>query len=349
MLNEMANLIKRELDKQSGIIYCFSQREAEQIAAELCSRGIYAMCYHAQMNSADRTKAHENWLLNKCHVIVATIAFGMGIDKPDCRFVIHHTLSKSVENFYQESGRAGRDGLPARCILYFRYADVFRQASMVFTEQTGIENLHSMVEYCVATSTCRRALIARYFGDELWQRKQQLEGNSACNRMCDNCAEARSTCKIDMLSEAKLIINVLDKHSAPSTKSSKEEKEKRLTANKLAELVYNEYIKYAGKKSSFSQCIIERLILDMLLKEYLKEDFHFTPYNTICYLTKGQRAYQMNSKHLYEVETALDVNEKIAKAIQTNGKRKEESLPVTKKAKIDDDILCLDFGDNDVN
>lgn len=80
---------------------------------------------------------HENWLKNRVHVIVATIAFGMGIDKSNCRFVIHHSLSKSLENFYQESGRAGRDGLPAWSILFYRFADVFRQSSMVFTEQTG--------------------------------------------------------------------------------------------------------------------------------------------------------------------------------------------------------------------
>jgi ATP-dependent DNA helicase Q1 len=95
--------------------------KGEQVAQELSSRSIRADCYHAQMDSSQRTRVHENWLKNKVHVIVATIAFGMGIDKSNCRFVIHHSMSKSLENFYQESGRAGRDGLNAWSILYYRY------------------------------------------------------------------------------------------------------------------------------------------------------------------------------------------------------------------------------------
>lgn len=98
-----------------------------QVAKDLSSRGVRADCYHAQMDSSQRTRVHENWLKNRVHVIVATIAFGMGIDKSDCRFVIHHSLSKSLENFYQESGRAGRDGLTAHSILFFRFVNLYFQ------------------------------------------------------------------------------------------------------------------------------------------------------------------------------------------------------------------------------
>ena len=114
-------------------------------------------------------------------MIVATVAFGMGIDKPDVRFVIHYSISKSIQNYYQESGRAGRDDRPARCILFFKFTDVFRQSAMVFTEQTGIENLHGMLKYCLDLKACRRTSMGKYFG-EVWDR-------GCCNNMCDNCQD----------------------------------------------------------------------------------------------------------------------------------------------------------------
>ena len=97
----IANLIKDKFPNESGIVYCFSQSETEKVASDLQQRGIRAGCYHAQMDSSQRTRVHEKWIRKQVLVIVATIAFGMGIDKADCRFVIHHSLSKSLENFYQ--------------------------------------------------------------------------------------------------------------------------------------------------------------------------------------------------------------------------------------------------------
>ena len=117
-------------------------------------------------------------------VVVATVAFGMGIDKPNVRFVIHHSLSKSMENYYQESGRAGRDDAKSHCILFYRPFDIFRQSTMVFIEQTGLENLYAMTAYC-QQSTCRRTLIGRHFG-EVWDP-------SKCEGMCDHCSQNGGT------------------------------------------------------------------------------------------------------------------------------------------------------------
>lgn len=132
----------------TGIIYCFSQKDAEQITVSLQKLGIHAGAYHANLEPEDKTKVHRRWSASEIQVVVATVAFGMGIDKPDVRFVIHHSMSKSMENYYQESGRAGRDDMKADCILYYGFGDIFRISSMVVMENVGQQKLYEMVSYC---------------------------------------------------------------------------------------------------------------------------------------------------------------------------------------------------------
>ena len=198
---------------------------------------------------------------------MATVAFGMGIDKRDVRFVIHHTLSKSVENYYQESGRAGRDGLLAHCILMYRHVDVFKQSGMVFTEQTGLQNLYKMLRYCLEQSKCRRAFVAHHFGDR-WSP-------SDCDKMCDICSNGCSTTGEDVTLHCKSVLAALEGAAA-----SKE----RLTFLKLLEL-------WKGKGCcSLTASLCEQVIMNMLIEGILKEDFHFTPYSTISYIVAGPRA-----------------------------------------------------------
>ncbi|KIH53628.1 ATP-dependent DNA helicase, RecQ family [Ancylostoma duodenale] len=220
--DELARLIKKRFPDQSGIVYCFSRKDCEEVANQLRGNGVRAAFYHADMDSARRTAVHEKWVSGKYNVIVATVAFGMGIDKPDVRYVIHHALPKSVENYFQESGRAGRDGLPAVCILYFRLADMFRQSTMVCTEKTGIRNLYSIVRYASTPGECRRKHLADHF-EEKWR-------SELCPKACDVCANPSEVVEVDISSILRLMLKIIHEQKSSDRGSN------RITGAKLVEL-----------------------------------------------------------------------------------------------------------------
>lgn len=277
-VSELADLLKNRFNGLSGIIYCFSVKNCEETASELKKRGITAKAYHAQLDAKARSSVHKSWTSNSIQVIVATVAFGMGIDKPDVRFVIHHSMPKSMENFYQESGRAGRDDHPASCILFYRFADMFRQSTMVFTEQKGLDNLYAMVAYCLDLSRCRRALIAQHFGEH-WDTQD-------CNKMCDHCDQIGSyeVKTKNIAREYKCIVNIIEHASSI---------DERLTSQKLIEAWQGKgppKLRTPGQVStSLSRETCERIIALLILESYLKEEFHFTPYSTISYINIGTR------------------------------------------------------------
>ncbi|XP_041472757.1 ATP-dependent DNA helicase Q1-like [Lytechinus variegatus] len=276
-VEELIRLINGEFKGQSGIIYCFSRKDAETMAESLKDGGIQAHPYHAMLDAHYRSQVHKNWKENNIQVVVATVAFGMGIDKPDVRFVIHHSISKSMENYYQESGRAGRDDEPAKCIAYYGLPDVFRQSTMVVTEQTGQQKLYNMVAYCVAPATCRRTLIGQHFG-ERW------EGQARCNKMCDVCRSGAKVVEKDMLPHLQRIYTILD---------HKSKGDNRVTALKLTEeLMSKKGVAALDKDQAKKMTGLDYgyLIAHFLLEGYLREDFHFTPYNTISYIIPGPKA-----------------------------------------------------------
>ena len=172
---------------QSVIIYCFSRQETEDLAKELNVRGLSARPYHAGLDPEVRRRTQEDFIRDRVPIIVATIAFGMGIDKPDIRLVVHYSLPRSLEGYYQETGRAGRDGLPSECVLFYNYADKAKQDYFINQIEDAVEQrnarqkLARMVEFAQVPS-CRRRFILEYFGEQ-WPEEN-------CGG-CDVCLESR--------------------------------------------------------------------------------------------------------------------------------------------------------------
>ena len=300
-LKSIIQIIKG-ISNQSGIIYVQSRKSAEEIARVLVVNDIKAAPYHAGLDAKTRSKTQDDFLMEEVDVIVATIAFGMGIDKPDVRFVIHYDIPKSIENYYQETGRAGRDGLEGSCIAFYRYKDIlklekFLRDKPVSEREMGAQLMQEVMAYA-ETTACRRRFLLHYFGEEY--------DDSRCSNMCDNCRYPKEKIEVkDQMKEALESVLQLDENYGIKIlvdfilgKGTKEMKDFGFDQKSL-------YGAGKEKDENFWSSVLRQALLNNLLYKDIESYGLLKMTDAGREFIANPRSFMMPLNHNYDVETAV--------------------------------------------
>ena len=323
---------------KSGIIYTLNRKTTEELAKMLMANGIKAVAYHAGLDSKLRAERQDQFLNEDVDVIVATIAFGMGIDKPDVRFVIHYNIPKSIENYYQETGRGGRDGMEGKCILYYSHKDVaklehFMRDKPLSEREVGAQLINETVSYA-ESSVCRRKTLLHYFGEE-------YDDSKSCGH-CDNCLNPKE--RVEAKNESVIVLKII--------KALEErfpiEYVQLILAGKATPAVkmyrHEELDVFAGgndKEPHFWNSLIRQMLLSGLIQKDIVE------YGLLKFTKKGEAflkkptSYKIVLNNLFEEANADDeeaeqaaeaagaVDEKLAEMLKEVRKKvaREKNLP----------------------
>ena len=286
----------RNMEGKSGIVYCLSRKTVEDLAATLKVNNITALPYHAGMDAATRSENQDAFLMEKVQVIVATIAFGMGIDKPDVRFVIHYDIPKSLEGYYQETGRAGRDGGEGQCICFYSPKDIerlrrFQQGKPVAEQEISNQLLFETQSYA-ESPLCRRKLLLHYFGEEY---EQENCGN------CDNCRK-----KYRMMDATELLGIILETIQQLNEKFHTEHIVDIIKGNETAAVLsykHNELENF-GAGEDEDEATLHAIIRQAMLVGYLKKDIE--SYGDLKLTNEGRKFLKRPVKFEVPVETTDD-------------------------------------------
>ncbi|XP_004485478.1 ATP-dependent DNA helicase Q-like 4A [Cicer arietinum] len=299
-LEDIDKFIRENHFDECGIIYCLSRMDCEKVAEKLQECGHKCAFYHGSMDPAQRAFVQKQWSKDEVNIICATVAFGMGINKPDVRFVIHHSLPKSIEGYHQECGRAGRDGQRSSCVLYYSYSDYIRVKHMLSLGaieqspmtsgysrlngtnsgrmlETNTENLLRMVSYCENDVDCRRLIQLVHFGEKF--------DSSTCQKTCDNCVKVTSFIEKDVTEIAKQLVELV-KQTGQKVSASHLLEVYRGSLSQMVKKHRHETVRLhgAGKhlaKGEASRVLHHLVVEDFLAEEVKKSDFYGSVSSTL--------------------------------------------------------------------